>query len=38
METTATIKTAVLAVLVLKQTPQHNESEADSRRIRSEIK
>ena len=37
METTATVKIAVLAVLVLKHTPQHNESAAESRRIRSEI-
>jgi len=37
METTATVKIAVLPVLVLKQTSQHNESEADGCRIWSEI-
>jgi len=38
METTATVKIAVLVVLVLKHTAQHNEFEADSHRIRSTIR
>jgi len=38
METTATVKITVLVVLVLKHTAQHNEFEADSRRIRSTIR
>jgi len=37
METTATVKITVWGVLVVKHTPQQDESEADSRRIRSEI-